>query len=98
MVRDSDIDFGLWKEIPKNHLIIPLDAHIARIGRCLGLTKRKSNDWKTAVEITEVLKKFDPEDPLKYDFALCHQGISGACKATFNKYTCEDCILRPDKL
>jgi len=59
--------------------VIPLDTHIARIGRCLGLTERRSADWKAAVEVTESLKAFDPEDPLKYDFALCHHGISGMC-------------------
>lgn len=79
MIRDRDIDFGIWKGIPKNKLVIPLDTHIARISKCLGFTKRASQDWKMAVEITESLKKFDSEDPLKYDFALCHQGISRIC-------------------
>jgi uncharacterized protein (TIGR02757 family) len=76
MIRDRDIDFGIWKGIPKNKLVIPLDTHIARISRCLGFTTRSSQDWKMAVEITDSLKRLDPEDPLKYDFALCHQGIS----------------------
>ncbi len=80
MVRDGDVDLGLWKGVSKASLIIPLDTHIARISRCLGLTGRSSVDWKTAEEITEVLKTYDPEDPLRYDFALCHQGISGLCK------------------
>lgn len=79
MVRDRDIDFGLWKGVPKDRLVIPLDVHIARIARCLGLTSRAAQDWKTAVEVTESLKRLDPEDPLKYDFALCHQGIMRAC-------------------
>ena len=77
MVRDKDIDFGLWKDIPKNKLVIPLDTHIMSVSRCLGFTKRKSADWKTAVEITQALKRFDPEDPLKYDFVLCHTAITG---------------------
>jgi uncharacterized protein (TIGR02757 family) len=89
MIRDKDIDFGIWKGIPKNKLIIPLDTHIARISRCLGLTKRASQDWKMAEEITGALKTLDPEDPLKYDFALCHQGISGVCSARH----CDDCGL-----
>jgi uncharacterized protein (TIGR02757 family) len=80
MIRDRDIDFGIWKGVRKNQLVIPLDTHIARISRCLGFTARRSQDWKMAVEITEALKKFDPEDPLKYDFALCHHGISGICR------------------
>ena len=80
MVRDRDIDFGIWKGFRKNQLVIPLDTHIARIGRCLGFTKRKTKDWKMAIQITSKLKEFDPEDPLKYDFALCHQGVVGVCR------------------
>ncbi len=80
MVRSGDIDFGIWKGIFKNRLVIPLDTHIARISRCLGLTGRRSRDWKMAEEITEGLRILDPEDPLKYDFALCHQGIMGLCR------------------
>ncbi|KWT88345.1 TIGR02757 family protein [Candidatus Magnetominusculus xianensis] len=93
MVRDADIDLGIWTEIPKNVLIIPLDTHIARIARCLGLTNRKGNDWKAAVEITEALKLLDPDDPLKYDFALCHHGISGACTAALNEDACKSCAI-----
>lgn len=89
MVRDKDIDMGIWKGIPKNRLVIPLDVHIARISRCLGLTKRKSADWKAAVEITESLKSFDYEDPLKYDFALCHLGVSKVCC----RLMCRECSL-----
>ncbi len=77
MVRKDDVDTGFWSEIEKSNLIIPLDTHISRIGRILGLTNRKSNDWKTAEEITNSLKEFDPEDPLKYDFPLCRAGIEG---------------------
>ncbi len=93
MVRDGDIDFGLWKSIPANKLVIPLDIHIARISRCLGLTGRSSAGWKTAVEITNALKLFDPEDPLKYDFALCHHGISGVCGPR-NDAGCTECAFR----
>ncbi|MGO9014392.1 MAG: TIGR02757 family protein [Dissulfurispiraceae bacterium] len=89
MIRDRDIDFGIWKGIPKNKLVIPLDVHIARISRCLGFTRRSAQDWKTAVEITESLKTMDPEDPLKYDFALCHQGIAGVCSSMH----CAECAL-----
>lgn len=89
MIRDKDIDFGIWKGIPKNKLVMPLDTHIARISKCLGFTSRKSQDWKMAIEITESLKKLDPDDPIKYDFALCHQGISKVCSAK----NCEGCSL-----
>lgn len=75
MVRKDELDFGLWKEIPTSKLIIPVDTHIARICKRLKLTKRKNVSWKMAEEITENLKKFDPDDPVKYDFAICHIGI-----------------------
>lgn len=91
MIRDRDIDFGIWKGVPKNKLVIPLDTHIARISKCLGFTMRSAQDWKMAVEITESLKRFDAEDPLKYDFALCHQGIAGLC----SRMKCDSCTLKP---
>jgi uncharacterized protein (TIGR02757 family) len=94
MVRPNDgIDFGLWEEIPPAKLIIPLDTHIVRISRYLGLTRRKSPDWKMAKEITESLKAFDPVDPLKYDFGLCHLGISGACPIERDQEKCRACPL-----
>jgi len=93
MVRTKDIDLGIWNNIPPSKLIIPLDTHIARISRCLDLTKRKSSDWKTAREITDGLKKLNPGDPLKYDFALCHQGISGLCKGERFKNACSSCAI-----
>ncbi|MDP2277151.1 MAG: TIGR02757 family protein [Nitrospirota bacterium] len=92
MIRQRDIDFGIWKGIPENKLVIPLDTHIAKISKCLGFTKRKSQDWKMAVEITDALKKLDSDDPLKYDFAMCHYGISGLCGPEFNK--CDKCIFK----
>ncbi len=97
MIRDRDIDFGLWKGIPGNKLVIPLDTHIARISRCLGLTHRRSQDWKTAVEITRSLAGLDPEDPLKYDFALCHHGISGMCGGKKSDDPCDACVFAKTK-
>lgn len=75
MVRKDEVDLGLWKGIPKDKLIIPLDVHIARIAIRFGLTKRQTPDIKMAKEITSALKLLDPEDPLKYDFMLCHTGM-----------------------
>jgi uncharacterized protein (TIGR02757 family) len=89
MIRDRDIDFGIWKGIQKNKLVIPLDTHIARISKCLGFTKRSFQGWKMAMEITEALKRLDSKDPLKYDFALCHQGISKIC----SRMNCRECSL-----
>jgi uncharacterized protein (TIGR02757 family) len=93
MVRTKDIDLGIWNKIPPSKLIIPLDTHIARISRCLDLTKRKSSDWKTAREITDELKQMNPGDPLKYDFALCHQGISGLCRGERFRSVCSSCAI-----
>ena len=62
-------------KIPAGKLKLPLDVHTANVGRKLGLLKRKQNDWQAVEEITESLKKFDPEDPVKYDFALFGLGV-----------------------
>jgi uncharacterized protein (TIGR02757 family) len=94
MVRDRDIDFGIWRSFRKDQLVIPLDTHIARIGRCLGLTKRRTQGWKMAIEITQSLRLLDPEDPLKYDFALCHHGVIGICKRC--KRDRKSCLLLGD--
>ena len=75
MVRSDNIDLGLWKGIDKSKLIFPVDIHIYRIAFRLGLVSRKSPDLKFAIELTEKMKEFDPLDPVKYDFALCHMGI-----------------------
>ena len=77
MVRKDEIDMGLWEKVDKAKLIMPVDTHIYRISRKLKLVKRKSCDMKFAIELTEKLKLFDKEDPVKYDFALCHVGIDG---------------------
>lgn len=75
MVRNDQLDFGLWNEIPTSKLVIPVDTHIAKICKELKLTKQNNVSWKMAEEITDNLKKFDSNDPVKYDFAICHIGI-----------------------
>jgi uncharacterized protein (TIGR02757 family) len=75
MVRKDELDFGLWNEIPTSQLIIPVDVHIARICKQLKLTSLNNVSWKMAEEITGNLKKFDSNDPVKYDFAICHIGM-----------------------
>lgn len=95
MVRNRDgLDFGLWKDIHPSKLIIPLDTHIARISQNIGLTKRKSPDWKMAEEITESLKMLDPNDPVKYDFALCRLGILEHCPKRKDLGKCEKCLIK----
>jgi len=80
MVRPADgIDLGLWQGVSPAQLVIPVDAHIQRICRFLGFTNRNQADWRMAREITTRLRELDPADPVKYDFALCHLGISEGC-------------------
>lgn len=77
MVRNDDhgVDFGIWKGIKPSQLVCPCDLHVDRVARKLGLIQRKQTDWQTAVELTNSLKEFDPNDPVKYDFALFGLGI-----------------------
>ncbi|MDA3953806.1 MAG: TIGR02757 family protein [Bacteroidales bacterium] len=77
MIRNDNngVDFGLWNKIPMSDLFLPLDVHAGNVARKLGLLKRKQNDWKAVEEVTKVLRKFDPNDPVKYDFALFGLGI-----------------------
>ena|SRR6056297_903014 len=69
------VDFGLWNNIPMRELYIPLDVHSGNVARKLGLLKRKQNDWKAVNELTESLRKLDPSDPVRYDFALFGLGV-----------------------
>jgi len=76
MVRRDDVDPGGWNRVSPARLIIPLDTHIFRVSRVLGLTKRKAADLKTALEITDAFRNICPEDPVRYDFTLSRPGIS----------------------
>jgi uncharacterized protein (TIGR02757 family) len=77
MVRKDDggVDFGLWNDIPTSRLSLPLDVHTGNVARKLKLLKRKQNDWKAVQEVDEALRKMDPVDPCKYDFALFGLGV-----------------------
>jgi len=77
MVRNDHIGvhFGLWPKISPVKLIIPLDVHVGRVSRSLGLLNRKANDWQAAAELTSILSQFDPDDPVKYDFSLFGMGL-----------------------
>ena len=79
MVRRDALDLGVWTKVARSKLIVPLDTHIIRVGRCLGLTKYTSPGWRMARDITSSLRRLDPEDPVKYDFAMCHIGMMNAC-------------------
>jgi uncharacterized protein (TIGR02757 family) len=77
MIRNDSrgVDFGIWNNINPSQLICPLDVHVGNVARKLGLLTRKANDWKAAEELTFNLCKFDPADPVKYDFALFGLGV-----------------------
>ncbi len=76
MVRKGPVDFGIWNFMPTSDLYIPLDVHVARISREMGLLKRNANDFKAVLELTNNLKQFDPNDPVKYDFAMFGYGVN----------------------
>jgi uncharacterized protein (TIGR02757 family) len=82
MVRQDKkgVDFGIWKTIKPAQLVCPCDLHVDRVARKLKLIKRKQTDWQTALELTDQLRRFDPKDPVKYDFALFGLGIEGWMK------------------
>lgn len=94
MVRRDDIDFGLWDFMDRASLIVPLDANIFKIGACNGWTDQKAQSWKAACQITDVLKRHDPDDPLKYDFFLCHVvGMEGRCRGVPDERCRKGCFL-----
>jgi uncharacterized protein (TIGR02757 family) len=79
MVRRDSVDFGIWKNVPASKLVVPLDTHVIRVGQCLKLTRYSSPGWRMAADITASLRELDPDDPVKYDFSLCHLGMADQC-------------------
>jgi uncharacterized protein (TIGR02757 family) len=92
MVRDDDVDTGLWKRIDKAKLIVPVDVHMGRLCRILGFHDRKAVSLSTAIEITEHFAQIEPADPVKYDFALSRIGIVKNCTGRHHS-GCEPCDL-----
>ena len=79
MVRHDQVDLGVWSKVRPSQLIVPLDTHIIRIGRCLGLTRYASPGWRMAVDVTAALRQLDPVDPARFDFSMCHLGMMNGC-------------------
>jgi uncharacterized protein (TIGR02757 family) len=79
MVRKDAIDLGVWEGLSPARLVVPLDTHVIRLGRCLRMTRYKSPGWKMAADITAALRQVYPDDPVRYDFSLCHVGMMNAC-------------------
>jgi uncharacterized protein (TIGR02757 family) len=94
VVRTDAVDLGVWTAVRPAQLIVPLDTHIIRVGRCLGMTTRVSPGWKMATDITATLRRLNAHDPVRYDFAMCHLGMMGAC-GFGTTHTNARCPLRP---
>jgi len=92
--RDDGVDMGVWRGLSAAHLVIPLDTHVSRICSYIGLTQRRTVGWRMALEVTRRLRELDPDDPIKYDFALCRLGILEACPRHRDPVCCAGCDLR----
>jgi uncharacterized protein (TIGR02757 family) len=92
-VRRDGVDPGGWTTVPARQLVVPLDTHTIRVGRCLRLTRRTTPGWKMAIDITRALREIDPVDPVRYDFSLCHLSMMGACGFATRRGDA-DCPLR----
>jgi uncharacterized protein (TIGR02757 family) len=79
MVRRDEVDLGVWRSVRPAQLIVPLDTHVIRLARCLRLTRYASPGWKMAADITAHLRELDPDDPVRFDFSICHVGMMNAC-------------------
>jgi uncharacterized protein (TIGR02757 family) len=79
MARRDAVDLGVWTRVPASKLVVPLDTHVIRLGRCLRLTRYTSPGWRMAADITRSLRRLNPEDPIRFDFSLCHVGMMNAC-------------------
>ncbi len=94
MVRDDDVDTGLWKSIDKSKLVVPIDVHMGRLCRILGFYNRKAVSLSTAIQITECFAEIEPADPAKFDFALSRIGIVENCNGRYHS-ACRNCELFP---
>jgi uncharacterized protein (TIGR02757 family) len=91
MVRPEDgLDCGIWKRVSPARLVVPLDVHMERLARSLGWTRRRSPSWAMAVEVTDTLRRLDPDDPTRYDFALSRLGILGLVRARGGRLSLPD--------
>jgi uncharacterized protein (TIGR02757 family) len=97
MVRPATegVDLGIWTTLTPAELVMPVDLHVGRISRFIGLTQRADASWRTAEEITAALRALDPADPVRFDFAIAHLGISDACRGHRDEVVCPVCPLAP---
>jgi uncharacterized protein (TIGR02757 family) len=97
MVRPDDgVDLGLWSDrVPTSVLLMPIDTHLFKLSKNLGLTHRSGVTWATAEEVTASLRRIDADDPVRFDFALCHLGMVQRCPSRRDAVRCEGCGVRP---
>src|SRR5207247_10631454 len=88
MVRRAPPDFGLWTSVSPARLLMPVDTHVENMSRAIGVTRRKSRNWRMAEDITLSLAAIDPQDPVKYDFPLCPKRMSGHCRDRRDALVC----------
>ena len=94
MIRREPPDIGIWRGVPPSALLMPVDTHIENMARSIGLTRRRSRNWRMVEEMTGALRRLDPDDPVKYDFALCHKRMSGQCLNRRDTTVCAPCELK----
>ena len=94
LVRSEFPDLGVWAELGSHRLVLPLDTHVARLVGYLGLSSRRTVDYRMAREATDALRLVHRDDPLRYDMPLCHLGIAGACEHRYIAEVCGRCDLR----
>jgi uncharacterized protein (TIGR02757 family) len=93
--RDEGVDLGLWRSVSPEVLLMPVDTHVMRISTCLGLTSCRTASWEAAEQITASLRRIDPLDPVRFDFAVCHLGMSVRCLARKSPDSCAGCPAQP---
>ncbi|HEX4338952.1 MAG TPA: TIGR02757 family protein [Polyangiaceae bacterium] len=95
MVRPDDgVDLGLWKSISPSILLVPVDTHLYKLSRNLGFTRRSTLTWATTEEVTAALRRIDPDDPVRFDFSLCHLGMLQRCPSRRDEARCEGCGIK----
>jgi uncharacterized protein (TIGR02757 family) len=95
MVRPDDgVDLGVWKTISTSVLLVPVDTHLYKLSRNLGFTERSTLTWATTEEVTAALRRLDPEDPVRFDFSLCHLGMLQRCPSKKDAVRCEGCGIK----
>jgi uncharacterized protein (TIGR02757 family) len=92
---DDGVDLGVWSGVDPAKLVIPLDTHVLRISRYVGLTERRTAGFATALDVTRALRRLDPADPVRYDFAIAQLGISRGCLHRREAAACGACPLDP---